>query len=203
MGDLLHLSAGRVGGLCYRALRKLERHYRGKKAVETKQAAAPEPVASEAPAGKETSPLPVALGEDARITALRRAGPAERRRTVAERYNELRPPQPYLDSEENELLELTYWQGRTCGEIARLKGLAKREVGTRVHQVLGNLDRHLCGASQHDHQDEDRLEEVLLALNACGSVRRAARALKMSKEALQAFMERMSIEARTVFEVEV
>ena len=144
------------------------------------------------------SPL-VVLGEDARITAFLRAGPAEKRRAVAQRHPELRPPQPCLSGDENDLLELAFWQARTYREIAELKNIARKDVGTRLRKALRKLDQHLQGES---HEDEDRLGEVLLALNECGSVRQAAKKLKVPKDVLKAFMEREGIKTRFVFEVE-
>jgi hypothetical protein len=98
-----------------------------------------------------------------------------------------------------ELLELSFWQARTFGEIARLKNLSRRKVRTDVRQALEKLNRHLCS---EPHQDEDHLDEVLLALNECGSVRRAAKKLEVGEDVLKTFMERVGIRARTVFEIE-
>lgn len=69
----------------------------------------------------ELSPQAVVLGEDTHITALRRMGQVEKRREVARRYPELRPPHACLSKVENDLLELSLWQARTFGEIASLK----------------------------------------------------------------------------------
>ncbi|CAA9228791.1 MAG: hypothetical protein AVDCRST_MAG93-792 [uncultured Chloroflexia bacterium] len=88
---------------------------------------------------------------------------------------------------------------RTYREIAELKNLARKDVGTRIRKALKKLNQHLHGES---HEDEDRLGEVLLALNECSSVRRAAKRLKLPKDVLKAFMEREGIKTRFVFEVE-
>ncbi len=142
---------------------------------------------------------PVVLGEDTRITTLRRMGQAQTRREVATRHPELRPPHSCLSDDENELLELVFWQARTFGGVANLKNTTRKQVSTGVQQALERLNRHLCRAS---HQDDDHLDEVLLALNACGSVRRAAKNLKVGKDVLKAFMEREGIKTRFVFEVD-
>ena len=183
------------------ALHKLDRHYRRARALEQERRALPQVAQEEqVPRANDQPPSPLmVLGEDARITAFLRAGPAEKRRTVAQHHPELRPPQPCLSRDENELLELVFWQGRTFSEIASLKGLPRKEIGTRVRRALEQLNRHLCSTS---HQGEDRLDEVLLALNECGSVRRAAKKLRVSKDVLKAFVNRNRISARTVFEVD-
>ena len=147
---------------------------------------------------QSSSPL-VVSGEDAHITAFLRAGPAEKRRSVAQHHPELRPPQPCLSRDENDLLELAFWQARTYREIAELKNLARREVGTRIRKALKKLDQHLLGEPR---KDEDRLGEVLLALNECGSVRKAAKKLGLPKDVVKSFVEREGIKARFVFEVE-
>ena len=92
------------------ALQKLDLHYRRTRAQERRalpRVAQEErvPRANDRP----SSPL-VVLGEDARITAFLRAGPAEKRRSVAQHHPELRPPQPCLSGDENDLLELAFWQ---------------------------------------------------------------------------------------------
>lgn len=181
------------------ALRKLAIHYRRARAQE--RCALPRVAREERVprANDQTSSPLVVLGEDARITALLRAGPAEKRRAAAQHHPELRPPQPCLSGDENDLLELAFWQARTYREIAECKNLARKDVGTRIRKALRKLDQHLHGES---HQDEDRLEEVLLALNECGSVRRAAKKLKLPKDVLKAIMEREGVKARFVFEVE-
>lgn len=182
-----------------RAFRKLNDHYQHPRSRQAPRHAPPhQPEADGQPAGKER-PSPIASGKDARIAALLHAGPAEKRREVAERYPELRPPQPCLSGDENELLELAFWQARTYREIAKLKNLAPKDVGTRIRKALEQLDQHLHGEA---HEDEDRLEEVLLALNECGSVRRAAKKLELPKSVVKAFIEREGIRARSVFEVE-
>ena len=181
------------------ALQKLAIHYRRTQAQERRalpQVAQEERVPR---AGDQTSSPLVVLGEDARITALLRAGPAEKRRAVAQHHPELRPPQPCLSGDENDLLELAFWQARTYREIAELKNLARKDVGTCIRKALKKLDQHLHG---EPHEDEDRVEEVLLALNECGSVRRAAKKLKLPKEVLRAFMECEGVKTRVVFEVE-
>ena len=171
------------------ALKKLEVHYPHAQAQDRT-----------APAeAKEVAPQAVVLGEDARITAFRRAGPTEKRREVAGRYPELRPPHKCLSETENDLLELVFWQGQTFAEVAALRGLPRKEIGTRVRRALEQLNRHLYGDAQ---QDEDRLGEVLLALNECGSVKRAAKKLEVGKDVLKAFVAREGISARTVFEVD-
>jgi len=181
------------------ALQKLDIHYRRTRAQEHRalpQVAQEERVPR---ANDQTSSPLVVLGEDARITALLRAGPAEKRRAVAQHHPELRPPQPCLSGDENDLLELAFWQAQTYREIAECKNLARKDVGTRIRKALKKLNQHLYGES---HQDEDRLGEVLSALNECGSVRQAAKKLKVPKDVLKAFMEREGIKARFVFEVE-
>jgi len=183
------------------ALRKLDRHYRRAHTQEQERRTLPRVAQEEQVprANDQTSSPLVVLGEDARITALLRAGPAEKRRAVAQHHPELRPPQPCLSGDENDLLELAFWQARTYREIAECKNLARKDVGTRIRMALRKLSQHLYGES---HQDEDRLGEVLLALNECGSVRQAAKKLKLPKDVLKAFMEREGIKARFVFEVE-
>ena len=182
-----------------RAFWKLNDHYQHPQSRQAFRHAPPrQPEADSEPAGKErTSPIP--SGEDAPITAILQAGPAEERRKVAERYPQLRPPQPCLSDDENELLELAFWGAKTYREIAELKGLARREIGTRIRKALTKLDQHLLGESP---EDEDRLGEVLLALNECGSVRRDAKKLGLPKNVLKAFVEREGVKARFVFEVE-
>ena len=193
------LTRKRTGKVRDDALQKLDRHYRCTQAQELH---APQQQTREDGAlgtnDQPSSPL-VVSGEDVRITAFLRAGPAEKRRSVAQRHPELRPPQPCLSGDENDLLELAFWQARTYREIAELKDLFRRDVGTRIRKALRELNRHLCGES---HQDEDRLEEVLLALNACGSVRKAAKNLSVPKDVLKAFMEREGVKTRVVFEVD-
>jgi len=185
------------------ALRKLDSYYQRTQAQRvqeqvhrTLQPAARE---SDPPALKAPSPPSVVLGEDTRITALRRLGHPDKRREVAARYPELRPPHECLSEHENDLLELTFWQGRTFAEIAQLRNLSRTEVGTGVRGALERLNAHLC---RDVHDDEDHLDEVLLALNECGSVRKAAKKLGVGRDVLKAFIARVSIETRTVFEVE-
>ncbi len=96
-------------------------------------------------------------------------------------------------------LELALWQGRPYAEIASRKGLTGREVSNGVRGALERLNRHLCRDS---NDDEDHLDRVLLALNECRSVGRAAKKLEVSKDVLQAFIERAGIKSRIVFEVE-
>lgn len=181
------------------ALQKLDLHYRRTRAQERR--ALPRVAQEERVprAGDQTSSPLVVLGEDARITAFLRAGPAEKRRAVAQHHPELRPPQPCLSGDENDLLELAFWQARSYREIAELKNIARKDVGTRIRKALKKLDRHLHGES---HEEEDRLGEVLLGLNECGSVRQAAKKLHVPKDVLKAFMEREGIKTRFVFEVE-
>ena len=183
------------------ALRRLDRHYRRTRALEQERRVLPQVAQEERVprANDQTSSPLVVLGEDVRITALLRAGPAEKRRAVAQHHPELRPPQPCLSGDENELLELAFWQARTYREIAELKNLARRDVGNRIRKALKKLNRHLHG---EPHADEDRLGEVLLALNECGSVRQAAKKLKLPKDVLKVIMERQGVKARFVFEVE-
>lgn len=181
------------------ALQKLDLHYRRTRAQERRalpRVAQEErvPRANDRP----SSPL-VVLGEDARIAAFLRAGPAEKRRAVAQHHPELRPPQPCLSRDENDLLELAFWQARTYREIAECENIARKDVGTRLRKALKKLDQHLHGES---HEEEDRLGKVLLALNECGSVKQAARKLKVPKDVLKAYMEREGIKTRFVFEVE-
>lgn len=137
------------------------------------------------------------LGQDARITALRRLGPPDNRRKIAGRYPELRPPHDALTEDDNDLLELALWQRRPYAEIASRKGLTCREVSTGVRGALERLNRHL---RRDSNDDEDHLDTVLLALNEYGSVRRAAKKLRVSKDVLQAFIERVGIKSRIVFE---
>lgn len=180
VGERLGISTARATQLSNRALRKLDAHLSSNG----------EP--------RHKSTLPGAKVDDPRITALRTAGPVTARREVAQRYPELRPPHRCLSELQNDLLELSFWQARTYGEIASLKSLSRRQVSTGVRHALETLNRHLCS---DPHQDEDHLEAVLLALNACGSVRRAAKKLEVGEEVLKAFMDREGIRARTVFEV--
>ena len=142
---------------------------------------------------------PSVLGEDARITALRRLGHPDNRREMAGRYPELRPPHDALNRDDNDLLELALWQGRPYAETASRKGLPSREVSTGVRGALERLNRHLC---RDTNDDEDHLDTMLLALNECGSVRRAAKKLRVSKDVLKAFVARAGIKSRIVFEVE-
>lgn len=182
-----------------RAFRKLNDHYQHHQPRQAFQHAPPHQPEADGRLAELKRPSPVTSGEDAPITALLQAGPAEKRRKVAERYPELRPPHPCLTRDQNELLEMAFWQARTYREIAELKSLARREVGTRIRKALRKLNQHLHGDA---HGDEDRLGEVLLALNECGSVRRAAKKLKLPKDVLKVIMEREGIKARFVFEVE-
>lgn len=177
------------------ALKKLELHHRRAQAQDRTP---PLKVGEDVPTVNELAQA-VVLGEDARITALRRLGHSDNRRKTAGRYPELRPPHKCLSETENDLLELVFWQGQTFAEVATLRGLPRKEIGTRVRRALEQLNRHLCSDS---HQDEDRLDEVLMALNECGSVRRAAKKLRVGKDVLKAFVAREGISARTVFEVD-
>lgn len=185
------------------ALRKLDLHYKRTQAQQLQEQAhrTPQQEAGEnnPSALKAPSPPSIVLGEDTRITALRRLGHPDKRREVAGRYPELRPPHGCLNERENDLLELTFWQGRTFAEIASLEGLPRKKVGGGVRAALERLNAHLC---RDPHHDEDHLDEVLLALNECGSVRKAARKLGVSRDVLKAFVTRASIKTRFVFEVE-
>ena len=166
------------------AMKKLEVHRPNAQA----QGRTPSPEAGEAVSPvEEVAPQAVVLGEDARITAFRRLGHPENRRKTAARHPELRPPYACLSETENDLLELVFWQGRTFAEVASLRGLPRKEIGTRVRRALEQFNRQLC---RDAHQDEDRLDEVLLALNECGSVRRAAKKLEVGRDVLKAFLVR-------------
>lgn len=158
------------------------------------------------PTSQQQQPIPTpapassAHSSDAAIlTDLKLASSAKQRKEAAIKRPELRPPHDALNHRENAILELAFWQARTYREIAELKNLARREVGTRIRKALKKLDQHLHGEL---HEDEDRLEEVLLALNECSSVRRAAKKLKLPKDVLKAFMEREGVKTRVVFEVD-
>lgn len=190
------LTRNEVTKLRDEGLRKLNFHYRRTRAQAAKSSA------EELKAAQSDVPVqatPSVLGEDARITALRRLGHPDNRREVAGRYPELRPPHECLSQTENDLLELALWQGRPYAEIASRKGLTRREVGTGVRGALERLNRHLCCDT---NDDEDHLDTVLLALNEYGSARRAAKKLRVSKDVLRAFIERAGIKSRIVFEVE-
>jgi DNA-directed RNA polymerase specialized sigma24 family protein len=207
IGERLGFSSNRALRICNKALRKLTYQLLkgARPGTATHESRNPPCDPHLDKLGEDTltthalSPQAVVLGEDTRITALRRLGQAEKRRKVAQRYPELRPPHACLSKDENDLLELSLWQARTYGEIASLKSLSRRQVSKGVRHALDKLNQHLCSES---HQDEDHLDEVLLALNECGSVRRAAKKLEVGKDVLTAFMERVGIRARTVFEVD-
>ena len=194
VGKQLGVSTARATQLSNRALRKLDFHYRPTQGQE----GSPSQTGTKVAPPPTPSPLPVIL-EDPRITALRTAGPAPARQEVAGRYPELRPPHTYLSDLQNELLELAYWQGLRFKELEDLKDLSGRRVSTSIRQALKQLDRHL---HRESHQDEDSLDAVLLALNACGSVKHAATKLGLNTDVLNAFMQRAGIKARTVFEVD-
>ena len=196
-----HLTRKQAREVRDHALQKLDMHYRRTRVQEQARRALPQETQEDrvSRANDPTSSPLVVLGEDARITAFLRAGPAEKRWSVAQHHPELRPPQLCLSRDENDLLELAFWQARTYREIAELNNLARRDVGTRIRKALKKLDQHLHG---EPHEDEDRLGEVLLALNECGSVRQAAKRLELPKDVVRAFMEREDIKARFVFEVE-
>ncbi len=184
VGERLGFSSNRALQICNKALRKLTYLLLkgGHFGTATHESRNPpfdlhlDKLSEDMPTTDELSPQAVVLGEDTRVTALRRMGQAEKRREVAHRYPELLPPHACLSKDENDLLELSFWQARTYGEIASLKSLSRRQVGTGVRHALEKLNQHLCRES---HQDEDHLDEVLLALNECGSVRRAAKKLEV------------------------
>ena len=177
------------------ALLKLNYHYRRTQA-QAKEVQVEEPEATRTDVPIQAPPS--VLGEDARITALRRRGQPDKRREVAGRYPELRPPHECLSQSENDLLELALWQGLTVAEIASRKGLSRKEVGTGIRGALERLNQHL----RVDNDDDDHLDRVLLALNECGSLRRAAKKLKVPKAVLRTYIERAGIKTRVVFEVE-
>ncbi len=190
------LTQNKVRAVRNTALRKLHREYRRTQAQKAERDIR-EPEATHTDVTVQAPPL--VLGQDARITALRRLGPPDNRRKTAGRYPELRPPHDALNRDDNDLLELALWQGRPYAEIASRKGLTSREVGTGVRGALERLNRHLC---RDANDDEDHLDTVLLALNERRSVGRAAKKLRVSKDVLQAFIERAGIKSRIVFEVE-
>ena len=177
------------------ALRKLHHAYRRTQAQKANHDVK-EPDTAQADVSIQTTSV---LGEDPRITTLRRLGHPDKRREVARRYPELRPPHDCLREEENDLLELALWQGKTFAEIASLRGHTRKEVGTGVRGALGRLNAHLC---RDVHGDEDQLDRVLLALNECGSVKRAAKKLEVGRDVLKTFIARAGIQTRIVFEVE-
>ena len=207
VGEKLGFSSNRALQICNKALRKLTyqllKGARPGTAIHESRNPSCDPhhdkLGEDMLTTNALSPQAVVLGEDTRITALRRMGQAEKRREVARRYPELRPPHACLSDDENDLLELSLWQARTYGETASLKSLSRRQVSTGVRHALKKLNWHLCRESHHH---EDHLDAVLLALNECGSVRRAAKKLEVCKYVLNAFMERVGIRARTVFEVD-
>jgi DNA-directed RNA polymerase specialized sigma24 family protein len=207
VGERLGFSSNRALQICNKALRRLTYHLLkgARPGTATHESRNPpcdphlDKLGEDMLITDALSPQAVVLGEDIRITALRRLGQAEKRREVAQRYPELRPPHACLSKDENDLLELSLWQARTFGEITSLSGLSRKQVATGVRQALEKLNQHLCRES---HQDEDHLDAVLLALNECGSVRRAAKKLKVGKDVLKTFMERVGIRTRTVFEVD-
>ena len=207
VGERLGFSSNRALQICNKALRKLTYLLLkgGHLGTATHESRNPpfdprlDKLSENTPTTYELSPQTVVLGEDTRVTALRRMGQAEKRRELAQRYPELRPPRACLSKDENDLLELSFWQARTYGEIANLKRLSRRQVSTGVRHALEKLNQYVCS---DPHQDEDHLDEVLLALNECGSVRRAAKNLKVGKDVLKAFMEREGIKTRFVFEVD-
>lgn len=172
-----------------------------------------EELAKRYPLGQPDSPtqLPTASARpeprDPRVEALRAARNSGQRRAAALRHPELRPPHSVLRTRENEILERVYWQGLTCKEVGRQLGITGSRVGQLAQRALRKLEYHLSrggapGIVEDEHSSDDRLDEVLLTLNACGSVEAAAQQLGWSVWTLKGFMHRHDVTARTVFEVE-
>jgi len=200
IGTQLGLTQKEARKLRDEGLRKLERHHRREKEKEKRASAQPVKNRDRPPGEVGASPPSIVLGQDMRVRALLqtvRAASVKDRRAVAHRYRDLRPPHACLSEAQNELLEGAFWQARPFEEIAQRTRLSRSELSASLCGVLETLNSHLCG-----DQNEDHLSEVLLALNECGSVRRAARKLGAPRDVLKAFMKRQGIKMRTVYEVE-
>ncbi len=85
-------------------------------------------------------------GDDPRVEALREATLPAARQRVATSYPELRPPHIFLDLEENKVLEVLYWQGKTYKDAGRdlswLTGTHINKIEATALEKLGYYLRH-------------------------------------------------------------
>ncbi len=124
VGERLGISTARAAQISNRALPKLDTHLSGKG----------EPQHQPTP--------PVATVDDPRITALRNAQVSQARQEVAGLYPELRPPHPFLQEQENTVLELYYWQGLPYEQVVAQCGITKNQVRKVRHRALRKLNFH-------------------------------------------------------------
>ncbi len=84
--------------------------------------------------------------DDPRVAALEEAALPAARQRAATSYPELRPPHVFLNRNENTVLEILYWQGKTYEDTGRdlgwLSGIHIKGIEKGALERLGYYLRH-------------------------------------------------------------
>ncbi len=120
------------------------------------------------------------------------ASTLEEKRFTAKRHPELKAMLDVLSEREALVLQALYWDDQTPAEIGERFGLSRNRIMQILNKALRKLKYH-DRRQRERHEDQERRDEIVGALQQQPTLSEAARALELSPEKVLAYLERLEL----------